>query len=162
MGAEVFQAMAQNEDTELGSFSLHELDKFIQDRTEERPPDLDKKALRKAALEVLPPKYHNFIDIFSKAKSDKLSSLVEGRWHNINFKDAAKTNPEALGFPPLYKLTLEEMEEARRYVVENLAKGFIEPSAAAWAAPILFVRKANGKLRLCVDYRRLNAMTERD
>jgi len=38
------------------------------------------------------------------------------------------------------------MEKAKYYMVENLAKGFIEPSAAAWAALILFIQKANKKL----------------
>jgi len=74
--AEVFQAIAQNKDTELGSFSLHELDKFIQNRTEKRPPDLDEEALRKAALEVLPPEYHNFIDIFSETDNRKSTLKV--------------------------------------------------------------------------------------
>ena len=49
-------------------------------------------------------------------------------------------------FPPLYKLTFKKIKETKRYIVENLAKNFIEPSATAWAALILFVQKANRKL----------------
>jgi len=95
---------------------------------------------------MLPPEYYNFINIFSKAKSDKLFSLVKKCWYNINFKNAAKTNPKTFGFSPLYKLTLEKIEEAKCYMVENLAKGFIEFNAAVWAALILFIQKANKKL----------------
>jgi len=46
--------------------------------------------------------------------------------------------------------------------MDNLHKGFIEPSSAFYAAPILFVKKGNGLLRLCVDYRKLNALTKKD
>ena len=54
------------------------------------------------------------------------------------------------------------MEAARRYIIENLAKGLIEPGNAPWAAPILFALKGDGSLRFCVDYRKLNAMTEKE
>jgi hypothetical protein len=46
--------------------------------------------------------------------------------------------------------------------VDNLSKGFIAESQAPFAAPILFAQKANGGLRFCVDYRKLNAITQKD
>jgi hypothetical protein len=45
---------------------------------------------------------------------------------------------------------------------DNLAKGFIEASQAPFASPVLFVKKANGGLRFCIDFRRLNDITRKD
>ena len=42
---------------------------------------------------------------------------------------------------------------------ELLDKGFIRPSVSPWGAPILFVKKKNGSMRLCIDYRELNKVT---
>jgi hypothetical protein len=50
----------------------------------------------------------------------------------------------------------------KQYLVENLSKGFIAQSRCPLAAPILFARKPDGKLRFCVDYRKLNALTKKD
>jgi hypothetical protein len=42
---------------------------------------------------------------------------------------------------------------------ELLYKGYIRPSSSPWRSPALFVKKKDGSLRMCVDYRPLNAMT---
>jgi hypothetical protein len=47
----------------------------------------------------------------------------------------------------------------REYINENLKKGYIRPSILLTRYPVLFVPKLNGKLRMCVDYRQLNAIT---
>jgi len=59
-------------------------------------------------------------------------------------------------------MSLEQLEELKRYLREHLVKGYIEPSDADFGAPVLFVKKANGQWRLCVDYRKLNAITKKD
>ena len=46
--------------------------------------------------------------------------------------------------------------------MDNLVKGFIEPSQAPFASPILFTKKPNGGLRFCIDYRKLNNITRKD
>src|SRR5258707_9223610 len=55
-----------------------------------------------------------------------------------------------------------EKEALHTYILENLAKGFIRPSTSSAASPILFIKKPNGSLRLCVDYHSLNAITKRN
>ena len=63
---------------------------------------------------------------------------------------------------PLYRLSPLELEEVRKQVKDLLAKGLIEPSASPFGAPILFVKKKDGTLRMCIDYRALNRITVRN
>jgi len=52
-----------------------------------------------------------------------------------------------------------ELAELKTQLQELLDKGLIEPSVFPWGAPVLFVRKKDGSLRLCIDYRELNGVT---
>jgi hypothetical protein len=62
-------------------------------------------------------------------------------------------------FGPIYLLSWTELEALKKWLEENLSKGFIQASSSPAGAPILFVKKGNGSLRLCVDYRGLNEGT---
>src|SRR5436190_13939238 len=67
-----------------------------------------------------------------------------------------------LDFSPLYKQSTKKLFATKKYIEENLHKGFIEPSQVPFAAPILFIKKANGRLHFCIDYRKLNSLTKKD
>uniref|UniRef100_A0A388JNY7 Reverse transcriptase domain-containing protein n=1 Tax=Chara braunii TaxID=69332 RepID=A0A388JNY7_CHABU len=58
-----------------------------------------------------------------------------------------------------YRLSIPEATELKRQLEELLRLGFIKPSNSPWGAPILFARKADETLRLCIDYRGLNRYT---
>ena len=60
---------------------------------------------------------------------------------------------------PLYALSKKELEEQRKWLDDKLAKGWIRKSQSPAASPAMFVPKKGGKLRMVIDYRRLNAIT---
>ena len=62
-------------------------------------------------------------------------------------------------YGPIYPLSPKELAALKEFLEENLAKGFIRESKSPAGAPILFVPKKDGGLRLCVDYRGLNSIT---
>ncbi|RVW27175.1 Retrovirus-related Pol polyprotein from transposon 17.6 [Vitis vinifera] len=74
--------------------------------------------------------------------------------HKIELEPGAK--PPAMG---PYRMAPPELEELRRQLKELLDAGFIQPSKAPYGAPVLFQKKHDGSLRMCIDYRALNKVT---
>jgi len=105
------------------------------------------------SLSNLPEEYHEFAKVFSKEESDKLPPHRPYD-HKIHLQPG--TTPP---YGPIYSLSPEELKTLRQYIDDNLRKGFIRSSQSPCAAPILFVKKPDGTLRLCVDYRGLNKIT---
>ena len=55
-----------------------------------------------------------------------------------------------------YRMAPTELKELKQQLQELLDKKFIRPSYSPWGAPILFVKKKNGSMRMCIDYHELN------
>jgi hypothetical protein len=104
----------------------------------------------------LPEKYKDFQDVFDKQQAD---ILPEHRQYDCPIDLKPGTQPP---FGPLYGLSEPELKALKEYLEENLDKGFIRPSKSPASSPILFVKKKDGSLRLCVDYRGLNSITIRN
>ncbi|KAJ1588629.1 hypothetical protein NDA11_002950 [Ustilago hordei] len=101
----------------------------------------------------IPKPYQHLRDVFDEVEADKLPHHTEHDLH-LELTEGGKP-PQG----PLYLKGPKEMSELRRYLDENLEKGFIRPSKSPARSPVLFVPKKDGGLRLCVDYRGLNEIT---
>ena len=101
----------------------------------------------------LPDKYAEYAQVFSKTQADKLPPHRPYD-HSIPIAEGAN-----IPFGPVYNLSQTELKALHEYLKENLAKRFIRRSESPAGAPILFVKKKDGSLRLCVDYRGLNKIT---
>ncbi|GJS45796.1 putative reverse transcriptase domain-containing protein [Tanacetum coccineum] len=67
--------------------------------------------------------------------------------------------PIVKDFPDVFPEDLPEMKELADQLQELSDKGFIRPSSSPWGAPVLFVKKKDGSLQMCIDYRELNKLT---
>jgi transposase InsO family protein len=137
---------------ELFTTTLDELDRTIDRKHEPTEDELDDELV----LEKIPPEYRDFLDVFSKKESDVLPP------HRTIDHKIELLKDHDMGYSPLYKMSVGELQACRKYLIENLDKGFIVPSQSPFASPILFVKKPNGGLRFCVDYRKLNAVTKKN
>jgi hypothetical protein len=114
---------------------------------------LDKGKDETKITDIVPQEYHKFLPLFSETEANKLPPHRPYD-HRIPLKDGF-TPP----FGPIYSLSRTELEVPQKWLEENLSKGFIRASSSPAGAPILFVKKGDGSLRLCVDYRGLNEGT---
>ena len=103
-------------------------------------------------LSKIPTEYSDLRQAFIKGDAE----LPAHGPHDLGIDlEPGKTPP----FGPLYSLSADELKLVHDYLVDMLARGLIRVSNAPCGAPILFARKKDGSLRLCVDYRRLNNIT---
>jgi len=110
------------------------------------------------SLEVpgLSEKYKEYRDIFSVQRA---KSLPEHRPHDLTIQIE---NDKAPPLGSIYSLLTLELQTLQEFLEENTKAGIIWLSKASCGAPVLFVKKKDGSLRLCVDYWGLNWITCKD
>ena len=101
----------------------------------------------------IPTQYKEYQDVFEKKNADM---LPKHRPYDCSMNLQECTQPP---FGPIYNLSQNEFAALREYLDENLTKNFIQHSKSLAGAPILFMKKKDGSLWMCVDYRHLNKIT---
>jgi len=104
----------------------------------------------------IPEAYRDLMEVFSKIYADKLPP------HRLTDCKIVLQKDATLHYGPIYPITEEETQVLKEYIEENLKKGFIRPSESPAGYPVLFQKKKDGTLRLCIDYKKLNAVTVRN
>jgi len=118
------------------------------------PCALGHKVLDKdEVLQILPKQYHKLLPLFLEKSEDQLPR--HGRFDHAIPLCPGFGSP----FGPIYGLSPPELSALYELLDENLDKKCIRESSSPAASPILFVKKKEGSLRLCVDYRGLNEGT---
>ncbi len=95
----------------------------------------------------VPNEYADFADVFSPKLAVELSKHTGINDHAIELVDDRQP-PSG----PIYSLGPVELETLKAYIENNLASDFIRPSKSPAGAPILFDKKPDGSIRLCMDY----------
>jgi hypothetical protein len=110
--------------------------------------------LEKRATSAIPSEYKEFSKLFEEELG--LDALPKHQlWdHEIKLEEG-----KTLGFLLIYLMSEKELQEMKTYIDVNLKKEFIRESKSPARFPVMFVLKKNRKLRLCVDFRKLNDIT---
>ncbi|GJY49214.1 putative reverse transcriptase domain-containing protein [Tanacetum coccineum] len=95
------------------------------------------------------PIVNEFLDVFP----EELPGIPPER--QVEFRIDLISGATPISKTP-YRLALSEMKKLMSQLQELLDKGFIRPSSSPWGSPILFVKKKDGSMRMCIDYRELN------
>lgn len=93
-----------------------------------------------------------YADVFP----EELSGLPPHR--ELDFTIELQLGTAPISIAP-YRMAPVKLRELKIQLQELLEKGFIRPSTSPWGTPALFVKKKEGSLRLCIDYRQLNRVT---
>ncbi len=104
----------------------------------------------------LSSKYHEFLDVFDRAQSNKLLS------HRFYDHKIELINDSTLSCCWFYWMSSVKLLKIKKYLNENLSKRFITSSQIFYFSLVLFVLKANEDLRFCVNYWKLNVIFKRN
>ena len=117
------------------------------------PRDLDTTPVD---MSNVPLKYHEFCDVFRKSRANTLPTHQP---YDLKIKLEDGAIPP---FGPIYSLSPHELQTLREFIDKHLANGLICPTHSPSGALVLFIKKKDGSLWLCIDIRGLNKITKKD
>jgi len=107
--------------------------------------------------DTVPQEYHHLLDVFEKGEKTTVPPHRPGIDLGIDLEEG-KTVP----IKKIYTLSYDQLQELHRYIKQNEDRGWIRRVRSGRASPIMFVKKKDGKLRLCADYRALKEVRKKD
>jgi len=107
-------------------------------------------------LSNVPSEYHEFANVFSKTKAEVLTPHCSYNLQ-INLKEGAQP---LVG--PIYSLSTSKQEALKKFIEENLNIGFIQPTSFPHSVLVLFVKKKDSSLCLCINFHSLNHISKKD
>src|SRR5258705_5569924 len=107
-------------------------------------------------LDSILAQFHEFHNVFS---GEKVGTLAPHRPYDlqINVEEGAKPI-----HGPIYSLSPPELTALQEFLEEHTKNGFIHPSKSPWGSPVLFIKKKDRILHICVDFCTLNRVMEKD
>src|SRR3954471_10339098 len=93
---------------------------------------------------------------FPKVFPDEIPDVLPEREVEFSIELVPDTRPVSMA---PYRMSASELSELKKKLEELLEKRFVRPSVSPWGAPVLLVKKKDGSMRLCIDYRQLNKVT---
>ena len=162
----IYQTIAHVSEEDRICFERVRVSEEYVSRTEDRPPGVvDTREVLTSTLDVGPhvtaEQVAQLRDLISRnerafARDDDDLGYTDLATHTI------RTTTEVPVRQPFRRIPPTQYQEVKEHIKDLLNRGVIRESHSAWASPIVLVRKKDDSLRMCVDYRLLNAKTHRD
>lgn len=161
ISAKEFVDLSKNDENHYFALSIRDLDLLLDPCMQRQPTmQINSNSIivpKDANPKIyLPVQYHDFLDVFDRTQANILPP--HRPWdHSIDLQPGKN--------PPVsrpYSMNQNELRALREYLNKEISKGFIRVSKSPAAAPVLFVKKPNGDLRFCIDYRGLNSISVRN
>jgi len=110
----------------------------------------------KIDLSAILEEYHEYTNVFSKSKAETLTP------HHLYDLQIDLKKDSHSPVETIYSLSKFEQEALKEFINENLTNGFICSTSSPHRALVLFMKKKDSSLQLCIDFRELNKITKKD
>jgi hypothetical protein len=106
----------------------------------------------------IPPEFKDILDKYQDVFNEKFTIPGE-----CVIEPVIETEPGARAVNrPAFRYSIDEMETMKEFITDLLERQLIEPSVSPWGSPVIFVKKSDGTLRMCIDYRGVNKVTAKN